>query len=224
MTPSVLVTGGCGFIGSHFVRLLLRHRPGWRVMNLDHLTYAGNLANLRDVEGHPDYTFVHGDIADAGLLDRIIGASGPRAVVNFAAESHVDRSILDATPFLHTNVVGAPRSATGYMLKTTATPSSPSWIGRNPGASTTSAPASAAPTWRSSAPPAKRSRRRPGCGRPTWKRSSASCPIVPDTTGSMPWTSPASNPNYPGGRAPGLRRGCGRPCAGILPIGTGSRR
>src|SRR5439155_1646916 len=87
MTPIVLVTGGCGFIGSHFVRLLLRHRPGWRVMNLDHLTYAGNLANLRDVEGHPDYTFVHGDIADAGLLDRIIGASGPRAVVNFAAES-----------------------------------------------------------------------------------------------------------------------------------------
>jgi len=107
MTPIVLVTGGCGFIGSHFVRLLLRHRPGWRVMNLDHLTYAGNLANLRDVEGHPAYTFVHGDIADAGLLDRIIGASGPRAVVNFAAESHVDRSILDATPFLHTNVVGA---------------------------------------------------------------------------------------------------------------------
>src|SRR5437870_1876728 len=111
-----------------------------------------------------------------------------------------------ASPFRST--VTAPRSATGCMWKTTATPSSPSWIGRNQGASTTSAPASAAPTWRSSAPPARRSQRRPGCGRLTWKRSSASCPIVPHTTGSMPWTSPASSPNYPGGRAPALRTNC----------------
>src|SRR2546430_16517137 len=107
MTPIVLVTGGCGFIGSHFVRLLLRHRPGWRVMNLDHLTYAGNLANLRDVEGHPDYTFVHGDIADAALLDRIIGARGPRAGVTFARGSPVGPAILYPTPSRHTTVVGA---------------------------------------------------------------------------------------------------------------------
>ncbi|HVH31736.1 MAG TPA: dTDP-glucose 4,6-dehydratase [bacterium] len=105
MVRTVVVTGGCGFIGSHFVRLLLR-RPGWRVINFDNLTYAGNLASLQDVEGHPAYVFVRGDIADADAIDRIMKTYAPWAVVNFAAESHVDRSILDATPFLRTNILG----------------------------------------------------------------------------------------------------------------------
>lgn len=106
MTRTVLVTGGCGFIGSHFVHLLLQQQPPWRVINLDSLTYAGNLANLRDLEGHPDYVFIRGDIADGDLVDQVIMTHSPWAIVNFAAESHVDRSILDATPFLRTNVVG----------------------------------------------------------------------------------------------------------------------
>jgi dTDP-glucose 4,6-dehydratase len=106
MAHTLVVTGGCGFIGSHFVRLVLRQRPGWRVVNVDALTYAGNLANLRDIDAHPAYTFVRGDIADAGFLDGILGTHHPQAIVNFAAESHVDRSILDATPFLRTNILG----------------------------------------------------------------------------------------------------------------------
>ena len=105
MVRTVVVTGGCGFIGSHFVRLLLR-RPSWRIVNLDNLTYAGNLTSLQDVEGHPAYVFVRGDIADADTVDRVMKAHAPWAVVNFAAESHVDRSILDATPFLRTNILG----------------------------------------------------------------------------------------------------------------------
>jgi dTDP-glucose 4,6-dehydratase len=106
MGRTVLVTGSCGFIGSHFVRMVLQRRPGWRVINLDNLTYAGNLASLRDVERYPDYVFIRGDIADSDLVDQTIRAHSPWAVINFAAESHVDRSILDAEPFLRTNVLG----------------------------------------------------------------------------------------------------------------------
>jgi dTDP-glucose 4,6-dehydratase len=105
MVRTVVVTGGCGFIGSHFVRHLLR-RPGWRVVNLDNLTYAGDLARVRDVERHPDHVFVRGDIANADTIDQVLKTHEPWAMVNFAAESHVDRSILDAAPFLQTNVVG----------------------------------------------------------------------------------------------------------------------
>src|SRR5712692_4721156 len=105
MVRTVVVTGGCGFIGSHFVRHLLR-RPGWRVVNLDNLTYAGDLARVRDVERHPDHVFVRGDIANADTIDQVLKTHEPWAMVNFAAESHVDRSILDASPFLQTNVVG----------------------------------------------------------------------------------------------------------------------
>ncbi len=102
---TVLITGGCGFIGSHFVRLVLR-RTEWRVVNLDKLTYAGNLKNLAGVtEGHR-YRFVWGDIADRVMVDGLFREEKPWAVVNFAAQSHVDRSILDPSPFLHTNVVG----------------------------------------------------------------------------------------------------------------------
>ncbi|HLU69232.1 MAG TPA: GDP-mannose 4,6-dehydratase, partial [Fibrobacteria bacterium] len=88
----ILVTGGCGFIGSNFVRLILSERPGWRVTNIDKLTYAGNPANLADVEANPDYRFVHADIVDKAAMAEVFSAR-PDAVVHFAAESHVDRSI-----------------------------------------------------------------------------------------------------------------------------------
>ncbi|MHC4990687.1 MAG: GDP-mannose 4,6-dehydratase, partial [Planctomycetota bacterium] len=100
----VLVTGGAGFIGSNFVRLLLDQRPRWHVVNYDALTYAGNLESLQDVADHPNYHFVHGDIRDrASMVDALRGCD---AVVHFAAESHVDRSIVDSTPFVSTNVAG----------------------------------------------------------------------------------------------------------------------
>ncbi len=102
---TVLVTGGCGFIGSNFVRHVLAERPEWTVVNLDLLTYAGNPENLADLEDHPRYRFVHGDIADAKLVDGLL-AEGVSAIVNFAAETHVDRSILDSGDFVRTNVLG----------------------------------------------------------------------------------------------------------------------
>jgi dTDP-glucose 4,6-dehydratase len=101
---SILVTGGCGFIGSNFVRLLCAE-PGWRVINLDKLTYAGNLENLADVSSER-LRFVHGDIGDRACVERILQEERPWAIVNFAAESHVDRSILDAAPFIDTNIAG----------------------------------------------------------------------------------------------------------------------
>jgi dTDP-glucose 4,6-dehydratase len=100
----LLVTGGCGFIGSNFIRYTLAHHAEDRVVNLDKLTYAGNPANLADVEKDERYSFVHGDIGDADLVRDV--TRGVDAVVNFAAFSHVDRSILDADEFLRTNVLG----------------------------------------------------------------------------------------------------------------------
>jgi dTDP-glucose 4,6-dehydratase len=100
----LLVTGGSGFIGSNFIRAALAAHPGDSVVNLDKLTYAGNPANLADVEQDPRYAFVHGDIGDAKLVRDV--ARGMHAVVNFAAPSHVDRSILDPDEFLRTNVLG----------------------------------------------------------------------------------------------------------------------
>jgi dTDP-glucose 4,6-dehydratase len=100
----ILVTGGAGFIGSNFVRHLLRSRPDDGVVNLDKLTYAGNLENLRDVERDPRYRFVHGDICDGGLVRELM--DGVDAVVHMAAETHVDRSNLGADEFLRTNVNG----------------------------------------------------------------------------------------------------------------------
>jgi dTDP-glucose 4,6-dehydratase len=106
---NLLVTGGCGFIGSNFVRHLLADPAGGRVVNLDKLTYAGNPANLSDVAGSPRYVFVHGDIGDEALVGRLLSEHAIDAVVNFAAESHVDRSIDTPEPFIQTNVVGTLR-------------------------------------------------------------------------------------------------------------------
>ncbi|HZT73241.1 MAG TPA: dTDP-glucose 4,6-dehydratase [Terriglobales bacterium] len=100
----LLVTGGAGFIGSNFVRHALRAQRDLELTNLDALTYAGNLENLAELEADPRYRFVHGDICDAALVDRLM--AGQDAVVHLAAESHVDRSILDAAAFIRTNVQG----------------------------------------------------------------------------------------------------------------------
>jgi dTDP-glucose 4,6-dehydratase len=103
--PTVLVTGGCGFIGSNFVRHLLAFDSDVRVVNFDCLTYAGNLANLADIAAHPRYTFVKGDITDRAQV-RAAMSTGITDIINFAAESHVDRSIHDSGPFVRTNVIG----------------------------------------------------------------------------------------------------------------------
>jgi dTDP-glucose 4,6-dehydratase len=102
----VLVTGGAGFIGSNFIRFALRQRPDWHVVNFDALTYAGNLANLRDVEDDPRYSFIHADIRDREAVSAALRQHRCDAVVHFAAESHVDRSIMDSGPFVSTNVLG----------------------------------------------------------------------------------------------------------------------
>jgi len=102
---TVLVTGGCGFIGSNLIRLLLAERPEWTVINLDLLTSAGNPENPSDLEPDPRYRFVHGDIADRAQVERTL-AEGVWAIVNVAAETHVDRSILDSGEFIRTNVQG----------------------------------------------------------------------------------------------------------------------
>ena len=100
----LLVTGGAGFIGSNFILYWLEHHPDDRVVNLDKLTYAGNLENLASVAHHPNYSFVKGDICDRNVVDQAM--NGVASVVHFAAESHVDRSIADPSPFVSTNVVG----------------------------------------------------------------------------------------------------------------------
>lgn len=106
-TMKVLVTGGCGFIGSHFIRVIFEHRPDWEVVNLDALTYAGNLANTLDLQTHPRYRFVYGSIADKEIVNTLVQEVD--AVVNFAAETHVDRSIQDNEPFIITNILGVQR-------------------------------------------------------------------------------------------------------------------
>jgi len=100
----VLVTGGAGFIGSNFIHFVLAERPDWEVVNLDKLTYAGNLTNLKDVEADPRYRFVKGDICEPEAVSD--AAAGCDAIVNFAAESHVDRSIMEPMAFLRTDMEG----------------------------------------------------------------------------------------------------------------------
>lgn len=101
----LFITGGVGFIGSNFIRHIRQEHPGWEITNLDKLSYAGNLENLKDIQDKPGYHFVKGDIANRKLVDELL-SQGFDVIVNFAAESHVDRSILDASPFIETNVKG----------------------------------------------------------------------------------------------------------------------
>ncbi len=100
----LLVTGGAGFIGSNFIRHMLKKYPDYHIVNLDKLTYAGNLDNLKEIEGHPNYTFIKGDICDVKVVSGAV--EGVDAIVNFAAETHVDRSILEPGSFIQTDVYG----------------------------------------------------------------------------------------------------------------------
>ncbi len=103
---NILITGGAGFIGSHVVRSFVTEHPSYRIVNLDKLTYAGNPANLADIEGRPDYTFVKGDICDTDALRDLMARYDIDGIVHLAAESHVDRSIADPLAFARTNVMG----------------------------------------------------------------------------------------------------------------------
>ena len=103
---NILITGGAGFIGSHLTRLFVNKYPGYTIVNLDKLTYAGNLENLRDIENKPNYSFVKGAIEDADLVKRLFNEYGFSGVLHCAAESHVDRSISDPLAFVKTNVSG----------------------------------------------------------------------------------------------------------------------
>lgn len=106
MKRSILITGGAGFIGSHVVRLFVTKYPDYRIVNLDKLTYAGNLANLKDIEERPNYTFVRGDICDLDAMRDLFARYDIDGVIHLAAESHVDRSIKDPFTFARTNVMG----------------------------------------------------------------------------------------------------------------------
>ena len=106
MSKAILVTGGAGFIGSNFVPYFAAKYPDYHVINLDKLTYAGNLANLKECETMPNYTFVEGDICDEALVDKLFAQYDIRGVIHFAAESHVDNSIKGPKAFVNTNVFG----------------------------------------------------------------------------------------------------------------------
>ena len=106
MNKNVLVTGGAGFIGSNFVKIMVKKHPEWRIVNIDALTYAGNLENLEDIENADNHIFVRGDITDRPLIESLFSGYAIDYVINFAAESHVDRSISDPEIFLKSNVLG----------------------------------------------------------------------------------------------------------------------
>lgn len=119
ITMKILVTGGAGFIGSNFVRYVLNRHPEYNIVNVDVLTYAGNLENLKDIENSSNYTFVKGDIRDRELIDSLVG-DGIDVIVNFAAESHVDRSITNPDIFISTNIGGTQvllDAAKKYQIK-----------------------------------------------------------------------------------------------------------
>ncbi len=106
MTHKILITGGAGFIGSHVIRLFVNQYPNYQIYNLDKLTYAGNLENLKDIEDQPNYHFIKADITDGEQMNELFGEYRFNAVIHLAAESHVDRSITDPLAFVKTNVIG----------------------------------------------------------------------------------------------------------------------
>ena len=106
MNKTIIITGGAGFIGSHVVRLFVTKYPQYKIINVDALTYAGNLENLRDIETASNYFFERVNILDVEGLEKLFEASNPDAVIHLAAESHVDRSILSPLDFVYTNVIG----------------------------------------------------------------------------------------------------------------------
>lgn len=106
MSETILVTGGAGFIGSNFVPYFCEKYPQYKIINLDKLTYAGNLDNLKECDGMENYTFVQGDICDADLIEKLFAENDIRGVIHFAAESHVDNSIKGPRAFINTNIVG----------------------------------------------------------------------------------------------------------------------
>lgn len=112
-TMNILVTGGCGFIGSHFIRAALKQHKRWQITNIDNLTYAGNLANTEDFAGDKRYRFIKGDICDITVVDPLLKEA--EVVVHFAAETHVDRSIMDPDAFLQTNIIGTYRLLTAAV-------------------------------------------------------------------------------------------------------------
>ena len=106
MKRKILITGGAGFIGSHVVRLFVKKYPEYSILNLDKLTYAANLENLRDIESYPNYRFIKGDIVDINFLNNLFQKETPDGVIHLAAESHVDRSLENPAEFVNTNVLG----------------------------------------------------------------------------------------------------------------------
>src|SRR5690606_6204705 len=106
MSRKILITGGAGFIGSHVVRLFVKKYPDYLIVNLDKLTYAGNLENLTDIQEAPNYRFVKGDIIDQPFIEGLFAEYNFDGIIHLAAESHVDRSISNPTEFIHTNILG----------------------------------------------------------------------------------------------------------------------